>query len=227
MSTEAFSMVINDLLKMMIRSPAPIQAPALVIEVLTLCLKTSNEGLCFEVTDRLLAPLNDPTQAHQSYLENTLVPLVIPFKQFTTANRITPSTEPYASFFKAVMIHWLGKVFGPQPPDTYAPSPEINNLRCNCTECEEIKAFYNSPREQVCSLQRIGAPRRKHVESQFAYNARNAGSCSMIRTVPQGVIVRSFINYPWCTSNLLMCMSYRSLNPSPCLIYKSGRTEKS
>jgi len=158
--------------------------------ILEICYNTGNQVLVPSALQRMLDPAS---VASDAYLENTLIPFVPTLKQFMVIRKIPPTTQPFATIFKFILTKWLTRVLGPRPPDANVPLKIMQNAACRCRECSLVARFFVTEKQEVLSLERIGAPQRKHVEKELQKYA-GSGVCqwSTISTSPQGLRVRFF-----------------------------------
>ncbi|KZV95593.1 hypothetical protein EXIGLDRAFT_644081 [Exidia glandulosa HHB12029] len=156
--------------------------------VLEFCLKMGGTRCLKIALDRVLAPnlINNAT-----YISNVLVPLIPMLCGIAATHRLAPSVEPFGATLHLIMQLWLKKVLGPKPDGARAQSAlaALTRWTCPCAECRKVVTFLNSDPGRELSLQRIGAPKRKHVEGFLNVHARAAATHVMISGSPQGLKV--------------------------------------
>lgn len=161
--------------------PAP-PTPQGVLDKLAWCLAVGAPALAQTVLTHLAA-------AEPSYFDRVLVPL-LPLLRPWCAARAQPALLPPA--VQAVAGAWADRVLGPRPPRDAALAQHLSAVArwaCACTHCAAVRRFLTQTAGAATSLQRIGAPSRKHVEQQLALHARGLAAWEMIRTTPQGLTV--------------------------------------
>ncbi|KAH9842664.1 uncharacterized protein C8Q71DRAFT_876807 [Rhodofomes roseus] len=156
------------------------------LELLRLCLTTGNKPLCSLVFKRLL----DSTFHREDYIDNVLVPFLPELRQFLTTNHVAPSEEPFNSAFKSIVMLWANKVLGPRPSETANTIiSRMQNHGCKCLHCVQVFKFLTANADKTCRLERIGAPKRKHVEQELGRYAQTAATWTMISGSPQGLTI--------------------------------------
>ncbi|EJD55214.1 hypothetical protein AURDEDRAFT_118417 [Auricularia subglabra TFB-10046 SS5] len=157
-----------------------------ICDVLTTCVKVDGMECAKIVLDRVLHG------AHSTqYISDVLIPLIEQLAAFAREHRLSLSGEPFASAIRQIMSVWLDKVLGAMPDESLSRSL-LNTLArytCTCEECKSVRTFLTTIPERVLTLDRIGAPKRKHVEQQLSSWARGAATYDFIRTTPQGLKV--------------------------------------
>ena len=83
---------------------------------------------------------------------------------------LSATSEPLSSMIRVVMNGWAKEVLGPKPSEAAAKSllASLNRWTCSQPACVAARQFLTTPNsERVKSLERIGAPARKHVEKEL------------------------------------------------------------
>ncbi|OJT10004.1 hypothetical protein TRAPUB_13493 [Trametes pubescens] len=109
--------------------------------------------------------------------------LLVKYKQPLTS-------EAFAIAFRKIMLHWVQKVMGPRPPDSTASLlAGLKSWTCNCDVCPPVRNFLTAKPEESNSWTRIGAPKRRHLETFLSKYAKQIATFAMIRSTPQGITV--------------------------------------
>ncbi|KAH9934635.1 uncharacterized protein B0H18DRAFT_977493 [Fomitopsis serialis] len=156
------------------------------IELLSLCHKTDCMTSCSLLFRQLLAP----PSISPEYIEHILVPFIPALRQFLLEKGLSLSDEPCNAVFKTILMLWAKHVLGPKPNDTPADMMlMLQSHRCTCTECTQAFQFLTSGEDKERQMYRIGAAKRKHVETQLTAYARRCATWTPIRTSPQGLTI--------------------------------------
>lgn len=157
------------------------------VTILEFCL--SKGGLpCFAIAlDRLL----DPKLITEGYVNQTLVPLLPQLRTLAVKHGHALAAEPFAHGFRTIMRAWAEKVLGPRPSEAGAQGilASLRQWTCACEPCASVRRFLTAQAERAKTLDRIGAPKRKHVEQQLTAYARGAATYQAIMRSPQGLQV--------------------------------------
>ncbi|KAI5890593.1 uncharacterized protein SCHCODRAFT_01191142 [Schizophyllum commune H4-8] len=156
------------------------------IALLKLCLSTSQKALCTSVFARLF----DEALVTPEYVQNVLVPFIPQLRQFLINNKKPPFTEPFGAVFAEIVCLWAKHVLGPKPAETATlalPGPRKHS--CHCQFCEDLFKFLEKSEGKAHRFERIGAPKRKHLESELGKFARGIAQWSVINSSPQGLLV--------------------------------------
>ncbi|KAL1723986.1 hypothetical protein EV715DRAFT_286048 [Schizophyllum commune] len=154
------------------------------IDLLKLCASCEHPELYGSVLVRLL----DSTFVDGTYISNVLVPFIPQLRQFLNTQKIPTHAEPFGTFLTALVGLWTKHVLGPKPAST--PSDLLARLKghsCKCSECVRAFNWLTSGSGRSLELIRIGAPKRKHVESELASYAIGAAQWELISSSPQGL----------------------------------------
>ncbi|KDQ61180.1 hypothetical protein JAAARDRAFT_191287 [Jaapia argillacea MUCL 33604] len=161
-------------------------SPQSVIDCLRLCHDTGNAALYTLVMQRALQ-----SSGSAQHLTQVLVPLLPALRGFLAKIRLPPTEEPFASTYKNVMMTWLRQNLGRRPDEKGATKviDAVKKLPCDCDPCKRVVKFLTAQHERTLRLDRIGAPKRRHVESNLSSHCRAAATWEMIHTTPQGLTV--------------------------------------
>ncbi len=167
---------------------APAQKPALA--ALEFCLTLQLSDACKFVIGRLL----NPAKFDVKYIETQLAPLVPDMRALLVKYKQPLTSEAFAIAFRKIMLHWVQKVMGPRPPDSTASLlAGLKSWTCNCDVCPPVRNFLTAKPEESNSWTRIGAPKRRHLETFLSKYAKQIATFAMIRSTPQGITVCSAI----------------------------------
>lgn len=157
------------------------------VDALDFCLKVSLPEACVGILDRLL----NPPALDIEYIKTQLAPLLPDLRGLLVKHK-HPLTSPlFTSTFRTIMLYWVERVLGPRPLNTVSKHLEaIRNWQCSCNICPAVRDFLTSDAAESKEWQRIGAPKRGHVEKLLQSYAREVATYSTIRTTPQGLKVR-------------------------------------
>ncbi|RDX51144.1 hypothetical protein OH76DRAFT_1401917 [Lentinus brumalis] len=156
------------------------------IDALEFCFSVNTPDACTFILTRLL----NPPKLDGKYVQEQLAPLVPELRAFLVKHRQPLTSPAFAPVFRSIMQLWVQKVMGTRPPDT--ASAYIQHLQkwgCNCDVCKAVRHFLTSSPNEAQTWARIGAPKRKHVETFLQTYARTIATWAMIRSVPQGLTV--------------------------------------
>ncbi|KAL1695544.1 hypothetical protein GGG16DRAFT_121735 [Schizophyllum commune] len=158
----------------------------LALHLLTLCLKYDQIPLCSSVLVRLC----DRTLITPAYIQNVLVPFLPQLRHFLNQNKLPPHAPPFNAAFTDIVALWARHVLGPRPPDPPADMLEmLSKPSCHCQSCVDVFTFLNKSADRAYRLERIGAPKRQHVEQELFSFARGAATWQAIGGTPQGLLV--------------------------------------
>ncbi|KAL1680381.1 hypothetical protein EV122DRAFT_208022 [Schizophyllum commune] len=156
------------------------------IALLKLCLSTGQKDLCTSVFARLF----DESLITPEYVQNVLVPFIPQLRQLLINSKKPPFTEPFGAVFAEIVALWAKHVLGPKPAETATlalPGPRKHS--CHCQFCEDVFGFLEKSEGKARKFERIGAPKRKHLESELGKFARGIAQWSVINSSPQGLLV--------------------------------------
>ncbi|KAL1736103.1 hypothetical protein EV714DRAFT_198757 [Schizophyllum commune] len=156
------------------------------IALLKLCLSTGQKALCTSVFARLF----DESLITPEYVQNVLVPFIPQLRQFLINSKKAPFSEPFGAVFAEIVCLWAKHVLGPKPAETATlalPGPRKHS--CHCQFCEDVFGFLEKSEGKARKFERIGAPKRKHLESELGKFARGIAQWSVINSSPQGLLV--------------------------------------
>ncbi|KAL1741386.1 hypothetical protein HDZ31DRAFT_45534 [Schizophyllum fasciatum] len=154
------------------------------ISLLKLCLQHDQYALCDSVFARLL----NESFINADYVQNVLVPFIPQLRQFLISNRKPPWTKPFDAAFATIVTLWAKQSLGPKPVDP--PAHILVGLRkhtCHCQVCADVFKFLDKSEAKSHRCERLGAPKRKHLENELGKFARGAAEWSVIDSSPQGL----------------------------------------
>lgn len=155
--------------------------------VLEFCINKG--GLrCFAVAlDRVL----DSKQMTENYINHTLIPFLPQLRTIAINHHYALSSEPFTYAFRTILRAWAEKVLGPRPSQANAQAivASMRQWTCSCEPCASVRRFLTAQAERHKTLDRIGAPKRKHVEQQLTLYARGATTYQTTTGSPQGLQV--------------------------------------
>lgn len=123
----------------------------------------------------------------ETFGDRVLIPLVPALRQLALKYNMLDALAPA---FRMIIRVWVQKILGPLPPDPTARVAAVRRWMCTCQECKTIRTWLLAKPDRSFALHRIGAPKRKHVESFLAqYVTREAATWETISTSPQGLRV--------------------------------------
>lgn len=175
---------------------ASIGSPQQILDALDWCLKQNVPELCDDIVQRCCAA---PT-SNKNYVKPVLVPLLPLLRKWAAQNKTDMDDT-----VRKIVVMWTEKILGLLPAANATLSTQLTNLAkwtCMCNPCSSARNFFKRE-DKSTQLYRIGAPARKHVESQLAAHARGLATWDMIRTTPQGLSVRDHARADPC--HLLTC----------------------
>lgn len=117
--------------------------PPQTIDLLEFCFVTKRMELCEEVLATLTKDLNARD------LEGSVVRLIPGITDFLAKHRLSPCRDPFAAFYKGVMLGWVKLVLGPAPPKPAELTKRIadTNARilaqCTCKSCQHLANSLN------------------------------------------------------------------------------------
>ncbi len=90
-----------------------------------------------------------------------------------------------------MFTRWATVVLGQKPVQDPSAFTFLTHWTCSCAACHRAKDFLRKPSldRPSLTLDRIGAPLRKHVEAYLYGRARLVATATMIRSSPQGLEV--------------------------------------
>ena len=156
------------------------------LDLIALCLRRGHPNW----TERIFAHLLDKSLLSANYIHKVLVPFLPEFRDYLKKANIPIISDPFRSMFNSVVLLWSEKVLGPKPSDsTFSQRVSLRSHAGHCHDCKEVFLFLAEGTTKGRSWQRIGAPRRKHLEQRLTMNASWAASWTMISGSPQGIMV--------------------------------------
>ena len=162
----------------------------MALHLLTLCLKYDQIPLCSSVFARLC----DRTLLTPAYIQNVMVPFLPQLRHFLNQNKLPPHAPPFNAAFTDIFALWARHVLGPRSPDPPADMLELlSKSSCHCQPCVDVFTFLNKSADRAYRLERIGAPKRQHVEQELFSFACGAATWQAIGGTPQGLLVCGFV----------------------------------
>lgn len=151
-----------------------------IANALDFCLEIRS----LEASTILVGRAVDPSKLTAQLVNTVLVPFIPELRRVALKYKMLDS---FATTFQAIMRAWMEKVLGTKPADNGSSHlARLVQWTCNCAECMSIKNFLQTSREQRKSLNRIGAPRCKHLEGFLSRYARGACTWDVVSTTPRG-----------------------------------------
>ncbi|KAL4245987.1 hypothetical protein ABKN59_009134 [Abortiporus biennis] len=126
----------------------------------------------------------------QDYIKNTLIPLIPRLRELGLKYNML---DTFASTFQFIIAAWVSKCLGSKPTDDGSAIVASISRKwdCSCLHCATAKRFLLQPPvvgTPSVNLSHIGAPKRKHVESQLTSSgASGISDWQMISGSPQGL----------------------------------------
>ncbi|KDQ61218.1 glycosyltransferase family 8 protein [Jaapia argillacea MUCL 33604] len=185
-SKDSIASIVTELVTLVIKKQRTTSSHD-IIDLLQLCLVTGNAPLYSTIIQRAI----DTSLLAARYVKDVLVPLLPALRGFLNKNGLSPTQEPFASAFKRTMFAWLKHYLG-RKPDDKGVSQAIENVKklpCSCDPCKRVVKFLTSHPDRILNLERIGCPKRKHVETYLSGYCHLVATWDMIRTSPQGLTV--------------------------------------
>lgn len=163
------------------------------VAVLDFCLTTGGPSCMAIVVDRMV----HPSLLTKTYMKQSLVDLLPQLRTLAMTHHLALHTEPFAFAFRAILRAWAERVLGPRPSDVEFRSAmsAMPRWSCTCPPCAELRSFLTVKADRTCRLERIGAPKRRHVESEITMSVGRFVSFQTIAGSPQGLQVRPFITF--------------------------------
>lgn len=99
-----------------------------------------------------------------------------------------------APAFQRIMGAWMNKFLKASPSANVPLNEQLKTLKqkwtCTCSECTTVRNLPARGAQTSCSMEKTGAPKRKHVEGMLTLHAKGMATFSTIKTTPQGLEVR-------------------------------------
>lgn len=158
-----------------------------VLDTFEYCLALAVPEGCTKILNRFL----NPAKLDLNYVTNYLVPFVPKYRELLVRLKQSLASPLFAPTFQGIMLHYLQTVLGPRPPDTASNLLNaLQNWNCSCDGCTPVRTFLTREASREKTISRIGAPKRKHVESFLQRYAASICTWDTVRTTPQGLSVR-------------------------------------
>ena len=133
--------------------------------------------------------LTHSTKLTPTYISNMLVPLLPQIRTWAVQRGLL---DTFAYAFQRIVATWVDKALGPPPtpnPTLATQLKDLSKWTCSCHECVQAKNSLTKSAEAAVHLDRIGAPKRRHVEQYLSAYARGIATYSTIGGSPQGLRV--------------------------------------
>lgn len=157
---------------------------AAIISALDWCISIGTPELTADVVQRFTSS----SQVNIQYISTVLVPLLPELQKWSAKNNRNMDLAT-----RKILVTWIEKILGPCPAANSTLANQLNSLSrwtCSCHYCDCARAFLTKREQKSTRFDRIGAPSRKHLESFLGMHARDLATWDMVRTTPQGLIVR-------------------------------------
>ena len=177
--------IISAFAQVYIKHIAPQSSPA-IKAALDWCVAVKYPALASVV----LETVTEPAKLSVQYINTVLVPVLPELRAWGHQHRLL---DKLASGFQRIMAAWTDTVLGAAPAPNLTLAGQLKGLAkwaCSCQYCTVARNFLTKTAGRSTSLQRIGAPSRKHLEQQLSMYARGVATYEMIRSTPQGLTVR-------------------------------------
>lgn len=183
---------------------ASINTTEAIIVAMDCCIRMQALDGIWDLLNRVLEPtklkeLTGPSYSHYSpyvvgapqgntYADRVVLPLVSQLRQLSIKHNMLTALSPA---FRQIARTYTQKVLGHIPSAN--PEKRLAQIRrwtCSCVPCNGIRTFLLNKPDRAISLQRIGAPTRKHVENNLnQYVTSEGATWRTITTSPQGITV--------------------------------------
>lgn len=164
-----------------------LDTPGVIPSALRRCLKLKAPEAYAKIMQRLIATSE---QATPDVLDKLLIPAISALRELARSRaRLAGDIN---ALIQAIFTRWAAVVLGQKPaqdPNVFASFAQWN---CSCHDCHTAKEFLRKPslERPTLTLDRIGAPMRKHVEFYLSMYARSVATAETIRrSAPQGLEV--------------------------------------
>jgi len=187
-----------------------------MISLLNFCLDTGNARIVPMLLSRII-PAAGPLLTSQ-YITEVLVPFIPDLHVVLARRHISPTSEPFSSSFKRIMVLYITKILGPKPGDCSSQLNAIKRISCGCAPCKEIVKFLTVRPERSRSWERIGAVVRKHIEKNLAaHGGHRVATWSTINRSPQGLQVTKldsiYLPVKWDADRVKAKAIWKSISP--------------
>jgi hypothetical protein len=211
-STSSIESTIKELVDVFVKH-APFQKnqPAPFVELVELCCEFG----CVDATSKLFARLfsGDGNTVSVQYINSLMVPLIPAIKDMLVRHRIPYTSKPFDGALRFIMLAFANKILGEKPPEPTSLITSAKRNTCTCHECSQVRTFLIGASElRTLHLQRIGAPKRRHVEKQIdTFIGPSVATYTMIGTTPQGLSVSSNREISYFVVNKLILSRFPKL----------------
>lgn len=154
------------------------------------CIKLKASEACVKITQSLVTASREATP---DFLETVLIPIIPTLRELLTLSH-PPLTGAIDTFFQVVSARWVAVVLGQKPTHDPSAFTSLTHWDCTCADCRAVQKFLRKPslERRSLSLEKIGARRRKHIETYLHKYAMSVAIYSTIQTSPQGLQVCDF-----------------------------------
>ncbi|KAJ3532052.1 hypothetical protein NMY22_g7900 [Coprinellus aureogranulatus] len=136
-----------------------------ICDILDVCFNIGDKELCVVLLDRLLQPLANNSRVQERF-EEIFIPLVPQLKPVLAKHGMSITSEPFRSFFKAIVSSYLSSILTPHIPKKLTSALPTRNAGCGrCSECGQLKAFINNSAPNICFQLHMNI--RKHIEAEI------------------------------------------------------------
>ena len=150
---------------------------------ITFCLKHQ----ALEAWNIIMKRMVAPGVCTAGYICEALIPFIPTLRDIALKYNLLDRLAPT---FQAIMLAWVDKVLRQKPAeDGSAELALLPSWQCDCKECSNVRAFLQTDPRAEASFERIGAVKRRHVESFLSEFASGACTWNTISKSPQGIHV--------------------------------------
>ena len=188
---QSITTIIDTLLRALIRRSPNTDAASgsSAVQLMEFAYEIGRPGNCGHILSHLL---NEPILLDASHVSKVLVPSVSKIMACLARHQVSPTSEPFAPYFKKVVLGYADLVLGRKPTDMTAQLAGVRRMACTCTSCTAVVAFFTSSSAPSLVLDRIGAPGVKHVEAELQRNyGVSVATCTVVKTTPRSLQVWS------------------------------------
>lgn len=145
-----------------------------IMKILDLSQKTDSEP-CYSALFNKLTTGGLPIDRLKLLSPSLLSDII----SFALRHGKNPLLDPFASFFKAVIIGWSTKMLtggGGQPPKPspkHTPAARADKMTCNCGPCSSIIAYFRSEKTDTLKLSNVDSTIERHLRGQLGKAGAN------------------------------------------------------
>lgn len=162
-----------------------------IVTALDWCMKINRPDLCQDVVQTF----SHPDTITKDYVQEVLVPLLPKLRTWGLDHGQLSSLAPA---FQNIMLLWIDNVLGPFPrpenPVIIAVKGLVN-WKCSCRPCRTLRVFLTTSASKVTVLERLSAPKLKHVEEQLATHVSDIVTHQMVASTPPGLMAGRSVVY--------------------------------